>query len=106
MLDPGEPAIQRNEQLVVDPKRQSGGRCDLVRSGGSKRMISLAMIEVGTVMMTRLAVTVPRAVSSRIGSAPWSIRDTGASSAAGSPLANVWQPACPSASRQLVPLSS
>jgi hypothetical protein len=29
-------------------------------------MISLAMIEVGTVMMTRHAVTVPRAVSSRI----------------------------------------
>src|SRR6516162_6987015 len=31
VLDPGGPAIQRNEQLVVNPERQSGGRCDLVR---------------------------------------------------------------------------
>ena len=83
---PGSGPDSEMKSLSSTPSGKPAAAASLSGSGGSKRITSAARIEVGTVTMTRRAVTVPRVVSSRIARPPWSMRDTAAPSATGRPF--------------------
>src|SRR5579871_2879662 len=75
--------------LLSTPSGSPAAASTLSGSAGSKRNASAAMIEVGTVTMTRAAVSVPRGVSSRSERPRSSMRVTGESNAIGSPSASL-----------------
>ena len=90
--------------LSSTPSGSPAAASTLSGSGGSKRITSAARIEVGTVTMTRSAVTVPRVVSMRITRPLWSMRDTAASKAIGRALRQrLEQPAIPFAQPPIDP---